>query len=332
MARVPERLEKRRKARRRTPWRRLRRATRGPRNALLARAILAVGRALGLLPVPAALALGEAFGATAYALLGTPRRFALEHLGIAFPELDAGARARHRARRPSATPARSFAELALLPKLSRRPGLRPLRGPGGVRRGAGRGRGAIAVTGHVGNWELLAARSCRDGFPHHRRRAAGERRALQRAHRRASASGRAGGARAATTRASSRRARRARRGRVVALLIDQDTRRRGGLRPVLRPPGADASRRRRCWRCAAARRCSTVSSAAAPTADTTSPSSACRPARRGRDSIVALTARLTAAIEAHIRHRARGVGLVARRWRRQDAAPAPAARASATSA
>jgi hypothetical protein len=45
-------------SRRRGPWRRLRRATRGPRNAVLARAIGGMGGAIGLLPPAAGLALG----------------------------------------------------------------------------------------------------------------------------------------------------------------------------------------------------------------------------------------------------------------------------------
>ena len=77
---------------RRSLWRRLRRATRGPRNAFLARAIRAFGRAIGALPVSVALALGWTMGTAAYGVLGTPRRLALEHLAIAFPELNLAAR------------------------------------------------------------------------------------------------------------------------------------------------------------------------------------------------------------------------------------------------
>src|SRR5262249_29922531 len=80
--------------RRRSLWKRFRRATRGPRNAVLARAIWGVGRAVGALPPPAALAVGRALGGGAHALLGTPRRLALRHVGMAFPELDEAARAR----------------------------------------------------------------------------------------------------------------------------------------------------------------------------------------------------------------------------------------------
>src|SRR5437870_4720417 len=76
---------------RRSLWRWFRRATRGPRNALLARAIHAAGRVIGGLPPFLGLGIGRALGSAAYLVLARPRRLALEHLGIAFPDLDAGA-------------------------------------------------------------------------------------------------------------------------------------------------------------------------------------------------------------------------------------------------
>src|SRR5439155_483362 len=79
---------------RRSLWRRLRRATRGPRNAALARAIGGFGRALGALPMPAALAAGRGLGMAAHALLATPRRLAVAHMGLAFPEPHLAARRR----------------------------------------------------------------------------------------------------------------------------------------------------------------------------------------------------------------------------------------------
>src|SRR5262249_61550657 len=101
--------------------RRFRRATRGPRTAVLARAIWGTGRAIGMLPPPAALAVGRALGRGAHALLGTPRRLAWKHVGMAFPELDDAARAR--ILRAALEHARhSFAELG---------SLRPLAPPGG---------------------------------------------------------------------------------------------------------------------------------------------------------------------------------------------------------
>jgi len=149
---------------RRSLWRRFRRATRGPRNAVLARAIAGVGRLFGLLPVPAALAVGRALGAAAHRLLGRPRRFAIVHVGIAFPQLDAPAR-RRLVRRTFRHAGQSFAELAVFPKLLRRPNYVHMEGTEALDAALAGGRGAIVATGHCGNWELLAAWTAARGYP-----------------------------------------------------------------------------------------------------------------------------------------------------------------------
>lgn len=149
---------------RRSPWRRLRRATRGPRNAALAGVIHVTIRLFGRLPLPLGLAIGRAFGSAAHALLASPRRLALAHTGIAFPALDLPAR--RRVVRATFTHAgESFAELALFEKILRRPGYVQLEGAGALDTALAQGRGAIAVTGHVGNWELLAAWAAAVGYP-----------------------------------------------------------------------------------------------------------------------------------------------------------------------
>jgi len=145
-------------------WRRLRRATRAPRNALLARAIYMTGRLIGALPVPLGLALGRALGAAAHGLLAAPRGLAVEHLGLAFPELDLAAR-RRLARETFHQAGQSFAELALWGRLARRPGYVTVEGTEALERGLAAGRGLIAVAGHVGNWELLAAAMAARGYP-----------------------------------------------------------------------------------------------------------------------------------------------------------------------
>src|SRR6266704_634599 len=141
---------------RRSLWRRLRRATRDPRNAALARAI-------GALPMPVALAVGRGLGTAAHALLATPRRLAVAHMGLAFPELDlatrrrlVGATFRHAGQ--------AFAELSLFETILRRPDYVRLEGLEALDTALARGRGAIAVTGHVGNWELLAAWAAAIGY------------------------------------------------------------------------------------------------------------------------------------------------------------------------
>src|SRR5206468_12889403 len=104
---------------RRSLWRRLRRATRGPRNAALARAIGGFGRALGALPMPAALAAGRGLGMAAHALLATPRRLAVAHMGLAFPELHLPTR-RRLVRQTFRHPRQAVAELSPFAKVLRR--------------------------------------------------------------------------------------------------------------------------------------------------------------------------------------------------------------------
>ena len=150
--------------RRRTLWKRFRRATRGPRNALLASVIRGAAGAVGALPVPVALALGRALGTGAHALLGTPRRFALAHVALAFPELDETAR-RALVRATFRHAGQSYAELAVFRKLGRDPGYVQVEGLEILQAALALGRGCIALSGHVGNWELLAATIARLGVP-----------------------------------------------------------------------------------------------------------------------------------------------------------------------
>jgi KDO2-lipid IV(A) lauroyltransferase len=143
--------------RRRTLWRRLRRATRGPRNALLARGIWVVARSVGALPAPVAIGFGRALGLGAHALLATPRRLARAHVALAFPELDEPAR-RTLVRDTFRHAGESYAELAVWRKLARRDGFVRIEGLDALDEALAGGRGCIAITGHLGNWELLAAR------------------------------------------------------------------------------------------------------------------------------------------------------------------------------
>ena len=148
--------------RRRTLWRRFRRATRGPRNAALAWLLYWVARAVGALPVPVALALGRALGSAAYVVLGRPRRFALAHVALAFPDLDDVAR-HELVRNTFRHAGQSYAELGVYRTLARDPDYVRIEGDA-LDVALARGGGAIAITGHVGNWELLAATMARRGL------------------------------------------------------------------------------------------------------------------------------------------------------------------------
>jgi KDO2-lipid IV(A) lauroyltransferase len=143
--------------RRRTWWRRFRRATRGPRNAVLARAIEGVARMVEAMPSTVALRLGRGLGRAAYACLGTPRRLALAHVALAFPELDEPGR-RALVRKTFRHAGEAYAELAAWSKLARDPDFVRIEGGEVLDQGLAQGRGVLAITGHVGNWELLAAR------------------------------------------------------------------------------------------------------------------------------------------------------------------------------
>src|SRR5262249_60222273 len=129
---------------------------RAARTAILARGIWTAARAVGALPIPAALAPGRGLGRGANVLLGTQRRLALAHVGIAFPELSATARAQL-VRATFEHAGQAFAELGLWRKLAREQDYVRFDNLHVLDDALAEGRGAFAITGHVGNWELLAA-------------------------------------------------------------------------------------------------------------------------------------------------------------------------------
>jgi KDO2-lipid IV(A) lauroyltransferase len=96
--------------------------------------------------------------------MAAPRRLAVTHMGMAFPDLDLATR-RRLVRETFRHAGASFAELALIEKILREPGYVRLEGAAPLDAALAFGRGAIAVTGHVGNWELLAAWAASIGYP-----------------------------------------------------------------------------------------------------------------------------------------------------------------------
>jgi KDO2-lipid IV(A) lauroyltransferase len=311
--------------RRKSWWRRLRRATRGPRNAIIARTLDAAARAFGALPVDAGLRVGRGLGLAAHRLLAAPRRLALEHVRLAFPELDERAR-RGLVRATFAHAGESFVELALWPKLEHRDDFIVAEGLGLADAAVAEGRGCIAVTGHTGNWELLAA-------------ALGARYPLTVVARRVNdtrfdalvvrfrkAVGIEVLARDVPDLLVRIRAALA-NGRVVAFLIDQDTRASGVFvpffgRPAHTPAGAAvlALRARVPVLTAFIERRAEgghrIRVANVPLTVDATPTG-------GRTSVVELTARLTAAIEAQIRRAPAEWVWWHERWRRQPARPSP---------
>src|SRR5262245_12889172 len=113
---------------------------------------------LSRLSVQRALRLAEVVGDLCYRTLRRPRARALQHLKLVFAgQLKAGAR-EHLARASFVNLVRCFSEVAKLDDIRlRRRDLFEVEGGEHVDRVLAAGRGCIALTGHVGNWELLAA-------------------------------------------------------------------------------------------------------------------------------------------------------------------------------
>ena len=131
------------------------------RSALL-RLVIA---ALGLIPLGPALALGGAIGRLAWLAGWKTRRRSLDHLASAFPERS-GEELRRIAGDMFVHMGRSAMELAAIGWYDRRlDGYVELADPELLRQVMARGRGMVFVTGHLGNWELLARRIARAGVP-----------------------------------------------------------------------------------------------------------------------------------------------------------------------
>jgi len=238
------------------------------------------------------------------------------HVGIAFPELDPVAR-RRLVRVTFRHAGQSFAELALWPRLRRRRDYIRFEGLEAADALLAAGRGAIAVTGHTGNWELLAAALSARGYLLSvvaRRVNDARFDALVVRFRRLAGvdvlvrddPNFLGGVRAALA-----------RGRVVALLIDQDTRGAGVFvpffgRPARTPPGPAvlALRTRAPLLTAFIERRSDGGHVIRVTPVEIGD-------RSGRERVTDLTARLTAAIEAQIRSAPAEWVWWHERWRRQ---------------
>lgn len=138
------------------------------RRFLRAYAILALLALLGLLPLGLALRFGRWAGRMAFGLLGGERRRSLEHLEIAFPDKSEEEREAI-ARRMFESLGESAMELAKLRTIDRILGTYVRITPSAkeVLERVRNGNGAVMVTGHIGNWELLFRRCIHEGLPAH---------------------------------------------------------------------------------------------------------------------------------------------------------------------
>ena len=128
-------------------------------------AIHGARRMLRALGVARSLRIADAIGRLLDLVLIGPRRLSLEHLELALPELPAAER-RRIVRDMFRGVARSGVEVLLLDDIAARLSEHvDIEGGDVMADLLARGRGVVAITGHIGNWELLAAAVARVGFP-----------------------------------------------------------------------------------------------------------------------------------------------------------------------
>lgn len=121
---------------------------------------------LGVLPLRLSLGLGRAGGRVAARLAGARRRLAERQLATAMGL--GSTEARRTAQQVFEHLGQVAVEIALLPRLKRRLAEYVELPPADaqvLRRALEGGRGAVFVSAHLGNWELLAQRIVQDGFP-----------------------------------------------------------------------------------------------------------------------------------------------------------------------
>ncbi len=210
------------------------RLRRGIRSAL----IRAAAAALSLVPLRPALALGAVGGRLAWRLSSRSRRLSLAHLAVAFPELPQAERERI-GRECFEHLGLSAMEVAAIRAFDARLDAYVSFAGDGERlleETLSRGRGMVFVTGHLGNWELMARRVARAGIPNVVVAKAGADRRLNALAERFRASGGVTtlwredpGAGRAIIRAF-------REGKALGLLVDQDTRVQGVFVPFFGRP------------------------------------------------------------------------------------------------
>jgi len=131
------------------------------------RSVVLVGllRLVALIPLGPALRMGGWGGALAYHLLGKTRRQALAHLAMAFPEKPEAER-QAIARQMFVNLGRAAMEITSIRSYDHRLDTYvEMRDADLPRELVARGKGVIFVTGHLGNWELIARRIARAGIP-----------------------------------------------------------------------------------------------------------------------------------------------------------------------
>lgn len=134
------------------------------KRALRYRLVRGLLRLVRLLPLSAALAIGRFLGGLAYWVFVRDRRLSLAHLAKAFPEKSEPER-KAIAREMFRSLGMLGAEIALVTKIDAATYVEVPPEAEAVLQQARAGRGVIAVTGHIGNWELLFRRFVVAGWP-----------------------------------------------------------------------------------------------------------------------------------------------------------------------
>jgi KDO2-lipid IV(A) lauroyltransferase len=105
-------------------------------------------------------------GGIAYFMLPRERNRALEHLAIAFPSEMSALERRRIARRCFQNLGKNAVELVNFPRLKRDlDRLITVEGRAFLEETLARGNGLIWITGHLGNWELMACYMAQKGYP-----------------------------------------------------------------------------------------------------------------------------------------------------------------------
>jgi KDO2-lipid IV(A) lauroyltransferase len=136
------------------------RVRRSVRSAVLA----ALLRLIALIPLGPAVRLGAFLGGLGYRLLGQTRRLALRHLEQAFPE-KAEAERQEIARRMFVHLGMAAMEVTSIRSYADRVERYMDIDPGPLRAALAQGKGIVFVTGHLGNWELMARAVAKVGAP-----------------------------------------------------------------------------------------------------------------------------------------------------------------------
>jgi KDO2-lipid IV(A) lauroyltransferase len=126
--------------------------------------LAALLRLIALIPLGPAVRLGAFLGGLGYRLLGQTRRLALRHLEQAFPE-KAEAERQEIARRMFVHLGMSAMEVTSIRSYADRVERYMDIDPAPLQAALAQGKGIVFVTGHLGNWELMARAVAKVGAP-----------------------------------------------------------------------------------------------------------------------------------------------------------------------